>query len=158
MIPLSKSIKPSKDTTVSNLKTLIRTYKSGFKSASSMIKPFYEMFGYELDRSTISKHLKENKIVKIGGYYRLDDSELTKKEVFTQNLFEQASLKLVSNYEVIFVTVEAKYSHLICQYLQEHEILKGHLLGIIPYQSSIMIFCEKDSKAIVESFINSYSH
>lgn len=154
---MSKSVKPPKDITVSNLKTLIRTYKPGFKSASEMIKPFFEMFGYKLDRSTISKHLKENKIVKIGDYYRLDDSELTKKEVFAQNLFEQASLKLISDYEIIFVTVEPKYSHFICQHLQENEILKEHLLGIIPYQSSIMIFCQKESKAMVESFINSYS-
>lgn len=154
---LSKSIKPSKEITVANLKTLILNYKPGFKSASEMIKPFFQMFGYELERSTISKHLKDNRIVKKGDYYVLDDSDLTKKDTFVRDLFQQASVKLVPNCEIIFVTVEPKYSHFICQHLQEHEILKKHLLGIVPFQSSIMIFCQKDSKSIIESFINSYS-
>lgn len=154
---LSKSTKPSKEITVANLKTLIRDYKPGFKSASEMITPFFKMFGYELERSTISKHLKDNRIVRKGDYYVLDDSDLTKKDAFVRDLFQQASVKLESDYEIIFVTVESRYSHFICQYLQEHEILKKHLLGIIPCQSSIMIFCEKDSKSFIESFINSYS-
>lgn len=154
---MSKSVKPPKHITVSNLKTLIRTSNPGFKSASEMIKPFFEMFGYELERSTISKHLKDNKIVRKGEYYELDDSDLTKKEAFIRDLFHQASLQLVSDYEIIFATVEPKYSHFICQYLEEHDTFKNHVLGLVPYQKSIMIFCNKGSKEIIESVIKSYS-
>lgn len=153
---MPKSTKAPKEITVSNLKTLIRTSDSGFKTATDMINPFYKTFGYRLERTTIAKHLKENNIVKKGGYYVVDDSDLTKKEVFTRNLFEQSSLKLVSDYDILFLTVDPKYSQFICQNFQEDDVLKNHLLGIIPYQASIMIFCQKNSKAIIESTINAY--
>lgn len=153
---MSKSTKVPKEITVSNLKTLIRTSDTGFRTATDMIKPFHEKFKYKLDRTTISKHLKENNIVKKGGYYVVDNSDLSKKETFTQDLFEQASLKLVSDYDIIFLTVDPKYSQFICQHLQEDETLKHYLLGIIPSYSSIMIFCQKDSKDKVESTIKAY--
>lgn len=153
---MRKSTNLPKQETVSNLKELIRTSSTNFPTATSMIEPFFKTFGYRLDRSTITKHLKENNIIKKGGCYVVDDSDLTKKEAFTRNLFEQSSLNLVSDYDIIFLTVDPKYSQFVCEHFQEEETIKHHLLGIIPYQSSMMIFCKKGSKANIESAINAY--
>lgn len=153
---MTKPIKSSKNHTISNILTLIRT-NPPFKSADLMVPAFKKQFGYSVDRSTISRHLKDNGISKVDGYYATaSNPELTKKEELIRDLFKQSSLKLVSHYEVTFLSVDSTYADFICNQLKEHDVFKEHALGLIPYHNSIMIFCKHGSKEIIEQVITAY--
>ncbi len=152
---MTKPIK-TKDSTFANILTLLRT-NPPFKSAEHMVPVYERQFGRKIDRSTISRHLKENGIQKVNGYYsKASNAALEKKEALIKDLCKQSSLKLVPDYEVVFVSVDSMYADFIAHQLQSHEIFQEHTLGIVPYQNAIMIFCKLGSKEIIERVINSY--
>lgn len=149
-------VKTTKDKTASNLLTLIRT-NPPFKSADLMVPAFKRQFGYSIDRSTISRHLKEIGVAKVKGYYSITSNpELEKKEALLRSLFKQSSLELIPNYEVIFLSVDSTFADFICHQLRTHDVFIEHTLGLVPHHNSIMIFCKEGSKEIIERVISSY--
>lgn len=148
--------KITKEKTISNLLTLIRT-NPPFKSADLMVPAFKYQFNYSLDRSTISRHLKDIGVTKVKGYYSITSNpEMEKKEALLRSLFKQSFLALIPNYEIIFLSVDSTFADFICHQLRTHDVFIEHTLGLVPHHNSIMIFCKEGSKEIIERVISSY--
>lgn len=124
--------------------------------SANAIKEKYETEYHEnLDRSTLSRYLSNAPFEKRDGYYRVIlEEQLLKKEQLLSTLLNEAEATLITNYDLLFISLNKDFSSTIAHYLEDHTTLQPFILGIIPCTHSLMIFCKQGYKQTLHDTIN----
>lgn len=124
--------------------------------SANAIKEKYEIEYHEvLDRSTLSRYLSNPPFEKRDGYYRITlEEHLLKKEHMLSTLLNEAEATIITDYELLFISLKKDLASTIAHYLETHPTLQQFVLGIIPCSHSLMIFCKQGYKQTLHDAIN----
>ncbi|MBS5799525.1 MAG: hypothetical protein KID02_07195 [Clostridiales bacterium] len=150
----SKNSAQEKRKRIENIK-LILAQRHDLKSAQDVCDAYSEKFSSSIPIASMSRYLSSPDFERHGNFYRvvIKDDETKKSEVLS-SLLQNANAHIVSEYDILFISLTNDFSTTIAHYLENYSKISKHILGIIPCKKSLMIFCHIGYKQEVEKNIN----
>ena len=142
----------AKQQRITDIKSLLSKYPK-LTSAKEVCKAYSKEFPHNspIPLPSMSRYLASSDFETYNGVYRAalkDDAE--KKSQTLSNLLHDANAQVIDDYDILFISLDNDFSTTIAHYLENHTPLSNSVLGIIPYQQSLMIFCRPGSKQLIE--------
>lgn len=148
-----KATSQDKKKRLENIKQLLAT-QHNLSSAQQVCDAYFDKFNVEIPLPSMSRYLGSSDFERHNGIYSValkDGAE--KKSQILSNLLTDANAQIINDYDTLFISLTNDFSTTIAHYLETHPSISDYVLGIIPYKTSLMIFCRPGHKQFIEDII-----
>lgn len=148
-----KTSSQDKKKRLENIKQLLAT-QHNLSSAQQVCDAYFDKFKLEIPLPSMSRYLASSDFERHNGIYRvaLKDGEEKKSQILS-SLLTDANAQIITPYDTLFISLDNDFSTTIAHYLENHPSISDSILGIIPYKTSLMIFCHPNKKQFIEDSI-----
>ena len=148
-----KASSQDKKKRLENIKQLL-AIQHNLSSAQQVCDAYFNEFSVEIPLPSMSRYLSSSDFERQNGIYCVAPKDgAEKKSQMLSNLLNDANAQIINTYDTLFISLDNDFSTIIAHYLESHPSISDSILGIIPYKTSLMIFCHPNKKQFIEDSI-----